>query len=493
MTTLGATSSPVRLAARGTVLVGGGPAGSALLLAASRHGGLDQLLGAGLTIIERGSALGAGALGSYAVTSDSTAGTFLTAIRDHGIRSLARLMGRPESLALAMHGATKGVQLTHVGAFLAMLGQELGRLVEEGGGDLLTGHEALHATREDDGWLVRVKRLSDGTLFDIPASNVVVATGGQQNTGFLCDVSIAGEKLGAICKERLVGSDEILSLGGLERLVERVNAVELPRIAIVGGSTSAVTAANLILNNSFAGRLGESAITLLHRRPLRPFYPSQQAAREDGYSDFGPEDICPLSGFVYRLAGFRTEARELVLSALGVGGRTPDARLFLHRLTHENDAASRTILDEADIVIAALGYRPRSMNLLDELGRPIDVFSDPAEYAPMVDATCRMLDASRQVIPGMFGIGLAAGFVPSGPLGGEPSFRGQANGLWLWQNAVGAMITEQLCSRVTEARQLTTKAQADQVLSVRPVLQSMAAMVTTGRQKAPSSRLASAA
>ena len=55
------------------------------------------------------------------------------------------------------------------------------------------------------------------------------------------------------------------------------------------------------------------------------------------------------------------------------------------------------------------------------------------------------------------------------------------------------MITEQLCSRVTEARQLTTKAQADQVLSVRPVLQSMAAMVTTGRQKAPSSRLASAA
>ena len=30
-------------------------------------------------------------------------------------------------------------------------------------------------------------------------------------------------------------------------------------------------------------------------------------------------------------------------------------------------------------------------------------------------------------------IGLAAGFVPHGKFGGEPSFGGQPNGLWLWQ------------------------------------------------------------
>jgi hypothetical protein len=41
---------------------------------------------------------------------------------------------------------------------------------------------------------------------------------------------------------------------------------------------------------------------------------------------------------------------------------------------------------------------------------------------------------------GALGIGLAAGFIPSGALGGEPSFRGQTNGIWLWQNGVGAMI-----------------------------------------------------
>jgi len=29
-------------------------------------------------------------------------------------------------------------------------------------------------------------------------------------------------------------------------------------------------------------------------------------------------------------------------------------------------------------------------------------------------------------------------------MGGEPSFRGQANGLWQWQNDVGMMIIDQL-------------------------------------------------
>ena len=62
----------------------------------------------------------------------------------------------------------------------------------------------------------------------------------------------------------------------------------------------------------------------------------------------------------------------------------------------------------------------------------------------MVDRHCRILDASGAAIPGLFGIGLAAGFVPWGRLGGEASFRGQANGLWLWQNDVGQMIVDQL-------------------------------------------------
>ena len=66
---------------------------------------------------------------------------------------------------------------------------------------------------------------------------------------------------------------------------------------------------------------------------------------------------------------------------------------------------------------------------------------------PMVDRQCHVLDGNGEPISTVFGIGLAAGFVPSGPLGGEPSFRGQANGLWLWQHDVGALIVNAVLRR----------------------------------------------
>ena len=55
----------------------------------------------------------------------------------------------------------------------------------------------------------------------------------------------------------------------------------------------------------------------------------------------------------------------------------------------------------------------------------------------------------------MYGIGLAAGFVPWGRLGGEASFRGQANGLWLWQNDVGQMIVDQVLGDAKRAVGMT--------------------------------------
>jgi hypothetical protein len=57
-----------------------------------------------------------------------------------------------------------------------------------------------------------------------------------------------------------------------------------------------------------------------------------------------------------------------------------------------------------------------------------------------------VLDAGGRPLPHLFAIGLAAGFVPHGKLGGEASFRGQANGLWLWQSEVGGLIVDAILS-----------------------------------------------
>ena len=65
----------------------------------------------------------------------------------------------------------------------------------------------------------------------------------------------------------------------------------------------------------------------------------------------------------------------------------------------------------------------------------------------MVDRHCRVRAGDGAPVPNVYGIGLAAGFVPWGKLGGEASFRGQANGLWLWQNDIGQLIVDQLLGR----------------------------------------------
>jgi hypothetical protein len=432
-----------------TLLVGGGPAGTAMLTAAARDGRLPALA-AGLVVAERDASLGGGRLGGYAITSDSTAQTFLSAVVDNAEPSLAALETHPAARAVERYRDALGVPLAEAGPLLRVTGDRLADLVRAGGGAVLTGHQALATRRTRDGlWRTRLAR-ADGRVVEQLSHRVVIATGGHQPLDRLAAQRVAGEPLAALAGDRLVQSDQLLAIGGFERVADLLAGRRDPRIAVIGGSTSALTSVALLLRGRPALPIGAGGITLLHRRPLRPFYPSAEAAIADGFTDWGPDDVCPVSGFVYRLAGFRLEARELVLRMLEVGGRRADPRVRLHRIAPGADAAAAAMLREADLVVAALGYRPHALPVEDVGGRPIPLAAQAG--GAMVDRHCRVLDADGQPLPGLYGIGLAAGFVPWGRLGGEASFAGQANGLWLWQNDVGRMIVDQLLDTVaTEA------------------------------------------
>jgi hypothetical protein len=422
------------------LVIGGGPAGTAMLTAASKAGVLPAL-SQGLTVVDRGDTLGAGRLGGYAIASDSTAHTFLTAVENNPEPALAALAGHPTAAAVGEWRDKLGVPLATAGPFLAATGERLVTLVEGYGGEVLKGHEAIGARRGGDGlWHVTLKRIADGHVFDRAAHNIVVATGGYQPLDRLVTQHVAGVPLSARVGDRLLQSDEVLALGGLDRVADLLGGKRSPRVVVIGGSTSALTTVALLLRSRPGIPFGAGGVTLLHRRPLRPFYHSVEAAHAEGFTDFGPDDICPLTGFVYRLAGFRLEARELVLRMLAVDGRAPDPRVAMHRISGDGDLVALDLLDRADIVVAALGYRPRALPLTDAGGDAIALAADSG--APMVDDRCRVLDCEGRPLPGVYGIGLAAGFVPSGRLGGEASFVGQANGLWLWQNDVGRLIVD---------------------------------------------------
>ncbi|MBX9797192.1 DegT/DnrJ/EryC1/StrS family aminotransferase [Sphingomonas sp.] len=444
---------PARAAAAavaGAIIIGGGPAGTALLTAASKRGRLEELAGAGLVLVERGQALGEGQLGRYAITSDSTADTFLSAVRDDPHPEIAALAHHPVGASIAAQAdpaGRLGVPLVDAGPLVRETGARLGAIVTRAGGTVLTGHQALGATRGADGlWQVRLQRLSDGAVIAQRARAIVLATGGHQPLDRLAAQNVAGVPLATTCAHKLLQSDSVLRVGGMAQVADLLADRRAPRVVVVGGSTSAVAAVALLLKSGLP--FGAGGVTLLHRRPLRPFYPSAAAALADGFTDFTEDDICPVSGFVYRLGGFRLEARALVLRMLGVGGRVPEPRLALHRIAGEEDAAAAALLEGADLVIAALGYRPAALPLSTEAG-PMALAADTG--GALVDRHCRVLAADGCPVPGAYGIGLAAGFVPWGPMGGEPSFRGQANGLWQWQNDVGQMIVDQLLAPAARA------------------------------------------
>ena len=423
-----------------TLVVGGGPAGTALLTAASKRGLLPELA-RGLVLVERDAAVGGRRLGGYAITSDSTAQTFLSAVAGNPHPELAALEHHPVGRTVAGYAEALGVPLVDAAPLLRETGERLARIVVGHGGTVLTRHEALATRRTAEGLWATTLRRADGRTFERLSRNVVIATGGHQPFDRLAGQQVAGAPLRELAGDRLRTSDEVLALGGIERIADLLAARRAPRVVVIGGSTSALATVALLLRGRPGIAFGAEGVTLLHRRPLRPFYPSVESARAEGFTDFGPDDVCPVSGFVYRLAGFRLEARALVLRMLGVDGRAPDPRVRLHRIAGD-DAEARKLIATADVVIGALGYRPLALPLADRDGTPIALAAE--QGGAMVDRHCRVIDGSGAPLPGLFGIGLAAGFVPWGAMGGEPSFRGQANGLWQWQNQVGMMIVEQL-------------------------------------------------
>ena len=454
------------------VIVGGGPAGLAPLLAAHRDGELGTLLDDGVVIVEQSTRLGSGSIGGYAINSDSSGRTFVDCLLGDEDTELTRLADHPLARRLADAGDGT-VALRDAGQFLGLVGEAMGRMVaEHPASRVLTTHHATSVTRTAGGWSVRIRDLATGAEQTLLTRHVVLATGAEQPVERLAAETVAGVNLLQRCAGRLLQSGDVLSAGGLPHVAGLLAAKPDPRVVIVGGSTSAASVAHALLHRLPEVRFGAGGVTLMHRRELRIYYPDRASALAEGYAEWTEDDVCPVSGKVFRFAGFRLDARELVMQARGIGGRPPEPRVRLHRLGASrkspdgspkrevaeppkpeefaaefaagfaDDANAVRLLDGADLVIAALGYRPRALPVRDRNGQPVTLLSQTGPQKPLVDGQCRVLDGDGRPVPGLFGIGLGAGFVPRGRLGGEASFRGQANGLWLWQHDVGSLIID---------------------------------------------------
>ncbi|GCE81572.1 L-aspartate oxidase [Komagataeibacter oboediens] len=430
------TSTPVLIA-------GGGPAGIAVLLAASRIGELPRLLDEGLTLVEQGEHIGSGMLGRYVINSDSAAETFVDTITDNPVPELARLTHHPLVKMIRSHGR-QALPLRIVAEFLDLVGEVLTGLIRaHPASRLLTGWQlrSLHQDMSGE-WGCHLVSCDGQRTQHIHACKVVLAMGACQPEQRLYDEQVAGRPLLPRHAGRIMQSDTLLSPDGIDRLRAMTAGHEKPRIAIIGGASSALSVARVIMRD-MADCLAPGHLTLLHKSRLKLFYRTAQEAVADGYREFSDTDICPVSQFVYRFGGLRYESRDLAMQLMGIANSPPEPLVHDVQMTGDNDAQVNNILDNADAIIACFGYRPRRVAMMDMHDHPISLAADTTDGC-LTGAECAVMDEDGHPIAGLFGIGLASGFRPSGAMGGESSFRGQVNSLWLWQTAIGEKILHHL-------------------------------------------------
>ncbi len=194
-----------------------------------------------------------------------------------------------------------------------------------------------------------------------------------------------------------------------------------PRVTVVGGSHSAFSVAWRLLRAHDGVE-----VTVLHRGPLRVCYASERAAREDRFDAFAEDDVCPATGRVHRLGGLRGDGRALWRRARE--GHEPRLQL----------AQSGAAPDDAELVVAATGYRARTVPVFDANGRRLALRAERGGAA--ADGSCRLAHASGEGLAPLFVIGMASGYLPSEAGDGERSFRGSTNGAWLYRHATGARV-----------------------------------------------------
>lgn len=417
-----------------TVILGAGPAGTGSLVWAARHGLLGEWLDAGIAIVEQQCWTG-GSLGKYALNADSLGGTFLECLDGPDCEApLLEMRHDPVTKELERwRGAFPPLEL--VGRFQRRLGSSLlAEVARHPCSRVLMGARALSLQITSDRSVV-VSVAVPGQRIAIEAASAVMALGGWQDTAW-DRVEIAPGLNIARWRDRIIPSDALLSHGGISAAMDRLaRTSETPRAVILGGAHSAFSAAWLLLERTGGIRFGVAGVQILYRSEPRIMYPSREAARLESYP-FSEADVCQATGRVHRLGGLRGDGREIWRRMRGVGGNRPDSRVAVHAIQSFAREELISLLDKADLIVPAFGYRMATLPVFDGQGNRIAL----ARTGPAVGPDSRLLAEDGSPIPNIFGIGLGSGFIPWGDMAGEKSFAGQQNSLWLCQNGLGAMV-----------------------------------------------------
>jgi hypothetical protein len=227
---------------------------------------------------------------------------------------------------------------------------------------------------------------------------------------------------------------DFLRLKGIEALPKRQGC-----IVIIGSSHSSFSAAWRLLHDPLVASYATGKqIYILQRSELVKLRCSPEFADAHALPYDVDNDICPVTGLVYRNAGLRKDARDLYLQMQS--GK--EKRVKLLRINELSEQGR--LLDDAALVVQCVGFQACFPEI--EVDGKSCRIEEKSKLGELRDAD------SGEVIPGLYGYGLGVHILPEGEARGEKSFTGSPHGLLTYPLAIAPEIIDQLLSRLTEAK-----------------------------------------
>lgn len=387
-----------------TQIIGAGPAGLGIPVAADRIGVWTELLDKGLAIVDKNDHIGCGSLDSIQAKSNSQALEFLDAISTTG--SFAEVLESRSAQDIVSYGHAI-IPLQYVVTFLDELGNMVeDQVTESTSSAFLSNHTVDHIRQQihsDSETVIFSSIDRDGNTI-ASSEHVVLATGAVEEAMDLGTWEL---------NQKRFTSREILAD---EHEKEIAGRLDNPRhkVVIIGASHSAFAAAARLLEKyDEDAAFTEGDISIYYRGEIKTFYDTTEEAEADKYA-YTDENICPKTGRVNRFSGIRGDAKSLFRAIISGN----EKRVILKRLQGEIRDIGE--LGEAALIIQALGYKARVIPIFDAENELIGPKVSPKGKVE-VDDSSRVIGEDGSIIPHVYAIGIGHGVKATEEIGGEAS------------------------------------------------------------------------
>ena len=444
-------SAPRTLAPCMVTICGAGASGSGLLVAAIQYGFSEVAKARGGIVAFDKQKQPQSMLEHTCIPSNSFASVFLECLPALQEKyphhdSLKEFLNSNEVVQLNALGKNC-CELRIVGAYLRMLSRVVWDLAsQEQFGRLYASHEVSCVSLGCKSLEVQTRNCLTGETVVQKSRFVVLAMGGFQNVAQVARVSIHGSITLAPHVRKIILSHTVVQQPKIVYSKLRQNLRENTTlhitadapVVIVGGSHSAWSSAYNLLTKVANSQVvfEDRSIIILHRSPLRFFYLTTEEAKSEGY-DFDPEmDVCPLTGRVNRYGGLRYDVCDF---AKGVVLRGEETRISTVRMDSSfSETACIGLLSRSTAIVSAMGYGANIPEIRRENGAPVNLKSRNGQLIVNEAGQCYTSDGD--LLPNLLATGLGAGQTLNPKVGGEQSFKGRIDGVWLYQHDMGKLL-----------------------------------------------------